>query len=295
MKKNLIGIHGKKGHGKDAVAKIIQFLTKTESPEYTTQNFVEELASDRFVGSVISKWEILSYGDKLKQCCAILLGCTVEELNNREFKYQIIPEQWWFFKNKITEDIIPYTPKRLKNLRKDVWKLHKPTYRWFMQHFGTNAVRNNIHPDAWVISTFNGFIPHSDNWILSDVRFPNELQAIVNRGGLKIKVVRHKPASQWADDYSEYFTILDPDGFNRSDYEYSFYQENISQDEFLSKLLRCTVEFKKPYEDFYDSLKHDSEISLDDYEDWDYVILNDGDIWDLIEKVKHILIKEKII
>jgi hypothetical protein len=39
----------------------------------------------------------------------------------------------------------------------------------------------------------------------------------------------------------------------------------------------------------------DSETALDDYQNWDYRILNDGTVEDLIEKVREILIKEEII
>ena len=41
--------------------------------------------------------------------------------------------------------------------------------------------------------------------------------------------------------------------------------------------------------------KHESETALDYYEEWDYIIDNEGSIEELIEKVKEVLIKEKII
>ena len=40
---------------------------------------------------------------------------------------------------------------------------------------------------------------------------------------------------------------------------------------------------------------HPSEIALDDYNEFDYIIDNDGSIEELIEKVKQILIKERLV
>ena len=51
----------------------------------------------------------------------------------------------------------------------------------------------------------------------------------------------------------------------------------------------CVV-FQDDYNDF-----HESETALDNYEGFDYVIDNNSDIQSLIEHVKTILIKEKII
>lgn len=82
--------------------------------------------------------------------------------------------------------------------------------------------------------------------IVADTRFPNELKAIKDRGGISIRVNRHNP-----QDGSEY-------GWGNP------------------------------------NANHPSETSLDNAE-FDYVVDNSGSIEDLIEKIKVILIKEKII
>ena len=64
----------------------------------------------------------------------------------------------------------------------------KLTARLFMQLIGTNVGRI-IHPDVWVLGTFRTWQQHS-NWIFTDVRFPNELQAIRDRGGIIIRITR---------------------------------------------------------------------------------------------------------
>jgi dephospho-CoA kinase len=55
------------------------------------------------------------------------------------------------------------------------------------QKIGTNAIRNNVHKDSWVLSLFSQWLPESD-WIVGDVRYPNEAQAILDRHGLLIRV-----------------------------------------------------------------------------------------------------------
>lgn len=114
------------------------------------------------------------------------------------------------------------------------------------------------------------------NWIITDVRFPNEAQAIKDRGGVLIRV--NRPLSllypkQW-DRFIKYTS--DKDG--------SFKQD---EDEFKDYLLTGN----KEEEALYYKLKHYSETALDNYKDWDYVIDNDGSITELIEKVKQVVCK----
>ena len=89
------------------------------------------------------------------------------------------------------------------------------TAREFLQYFGTEVCRK-IKPNIWVDSCINRINQSGTELaIVSDVRFPNEVDAIQKAGG---------------------------------------------------KVIRLT---RKPHEDI-----HDSEISLDDYEGFDYVLEN---------------------
>jgi hypothetical protein len=90
------------------------------------------------------------------------------------------------------------------------------------------------------------------NWIITDMRFPNEMDAIKERGGITIRVV--SPFIRFSD------------GSYRA----------------KSKMMG----------DFDN--EHPSETALDNAK-FDYEIINDGTIEDLIEKVREILTKEKII
>ena len=116
----------------------------------------------------------------------------------------------------------------------------KMTPRKMLQQVGTDLFRNQLHPDIWTNATFANY--QNDNWILTDMRFPNEAQAIKDRGGIIIRVER-------------------PNLLNN--------QNNIN-------------------------LEHISEKSLDDYK-FNYYICNDSSIANLIEQIKNILIKERLL
>ena len=141
------------------------------------------------------------------------------------------------------------------------------TVREFLQKLGTDAMRDGLHTNVWVNAFWSDYkyIPGNrieatpstersfPNWIITDMRFPNELKAIEDRGGISIRIEREHCCGDVG--FCEH-----GDGFN------------------CSKPLNT----------------HESETTLDEAE-FDYTIENNGTIEDLIEKVKVILIKEKII
>jgi hypothetical protein len=89
------------------------------------------------------------------------------------------------------------------------------------------------------------------NWIITDMRFPNEMEAVVKRNGITIRVVR--ACSECGKT-----------GHHK---------------------MSCSKQYTK---------EHSSETALDDAK-FDYEIINDAGIPELIEKVRKILIKEKLI
>jgi hypothetical protein len=117
-----------------------------------------------------------------------------------------------------------------KSPEKHGFDLIKPTVRQFLQQLGTEALRDNLHENVHVNALFSrykeskppkgnsydyyhtnccdcgkSFSGHKrqficndchdthnwyPNWIISDTRFPNELQAIKDRGGITIRINR---------------------------------------------------------------------------------------------------------
>lgn len=89
----------------------------------------------------------------------------------------------------------------------DLWwseKLGKPfSPRLALQLMGTESGRNVFHKDVWVLSLLRRTDP-AKNYVLADVRFPNEIDMIRDAGG---KVVRVKRGLEpvwydWAETYN---------------------------------------------------------------------------------------------
>ena len=77
----------------------------------------------------------------------------------------------------------------------DIWwskRLNIPelTPRWVLQQWGTEVCRQGFHDDIWIASLENKMRKTEDNIVISDVRFPNEIKAIHNAGGLVVRIKR---------------------------------------------------------------------------------------------------------
>ena len=232
--KNLIAISGKKQSGKNAIAKIINQLTN-------------------------NKYEEKCFADKLKDIICLLINCTREQLEDESIKSKELGEEWWYWYmeldggySPIILDYLTTTKKELKSY--EGLELIKPTPRFLLQFIGTDLLRNQLHPEIWVNSLMSEYKPYLTsnypvddldweprriypNWIITDMRFLNEMEAVKKRGGITIRVNRNLEESKD---------------------------------------------------------QHESETELDNAE-FDYVIDNNSDIQSLIEKVREILTKEKLI
>jgi hypothetical protein len=85
----------------------------------------------------------------------------------------------------------------------DTWwadRLNMPnlTPRLMLQLWGTEVCRKGFHDDIWIASLENKLRRSRDDVVISDCRFPNEIRAIKQQGGLVIRVVRG-PEPDWYD------------------------------------------------------------------------------------------------
>ena len=71
------------------------------------------------------------------------------------------------------------------------------TPRWVLQFFGTDVCRDNFSNDIWVASLERKLMSSKDNIVISDVRFPNEIWAIKNAGGIIIRLQRDALPYWW--------------------------------------------------------------------------------------------------
>lgn len=86
----------------------------------------------------------------------------------------------------------------------DTWwaqRLNMPTLtpRWVLQYWGTEVCRQGFHDDIWIASLENKLRNSRDDVVISDCRFPNEIQAIKSAGGQVVRVVRG-PEPEWYQD-----------------------------------------------------------------------------------------------
>lgn len=85
----------------------------------------------------------------------------------------------------------------------DPWwaeRLDMPTLtpRWVLQYWGTEVCRKGFHDDIWIASLENKLRNSTDSVVISDCRFPNEIRAIKNAGGMIVWIQRGELPS-WYD------------------------------------------------------------------------------------------------
>jgi hypothetical protein len=76
------------------------------------------------------------------------------------------------------------------------------TPRWVLQYWGTEVCRQGFHDDIWIASLENKMRKTTDNIVISDVRFPNEIKAIHNAGGKVVRVVRGADPEWYQDAWN---------------------------------------------------------------------------------------------
>lgn len=263
----VIGISGKIGSGKDTVGDIIQYLVCNEKQTiapYQKDSF-DSFRMCRLSNNIQSGWEVKKFADKLKDMVCMLIGCTRTQLENHEFKNSELGKDWWYFKKDRELTSYHDFDSRVDDGSDFKHELVKTTPRLLLQLLGTECGRDILHPNIWVNSLFSDYketdhiyeIKGSD-WIITDMRFPNELDAVKQREGITIRVNRNTNQAK-----------------------------NGMCIEKCSNFPNC-----KPCGEMV--VEHPSEIALDDAT-FDYVIENNGTLEELIEKVRVILIKENII
>jgi hypothetical protein len=89
----------------------------------------------------------------------------------------------------------------------DPWwaaRLDMPTLtpRWVLQYWGTEVCRRAFHDDIWIASLENKLRNSKDNIVISDCRFPNEIESLKRAGGNIIWVQRGSLPDWYADAVS---------------------------------------------------------------------------------------------
>jgi hypothetical protein len=113
--------------------------------------------------------------------------------------------------------------------RIDVWWSHKLGYevtpRLILQKMGTEACRHGIADNIW-IAALEKRIHGYEDVVISDCRFPNEINFIRSAGGVIVRVKRGDDPS--ADDLSKMH--ISETAWNKYDPDYVIYNEGSKDD-----------------------------------------------------------------
>ncbi len=135
---HIVGIHGRKGHGKNTTADIL-----TEILGGYTSGEIKQYA----------------FADPLKRGLQTMFGLTDEQVFGGE-----------------KEPVIPWLGKSPRQL---------------LQTLGTEWGRTHVHSNVWVDATLQRIDTEAPTIaLITDVRFPNEAQAIRARQGVVWQVIR---------------------------------------------------------------------------------------------------------
>jgi hypothetical protein len=219
----IIGISGRKQSGKNTVANYIhgQVLQKLEMVsdffinefgQLTIQTLdsngkngygiLDVTRKDKDFVSYAEKelWpyiKIYHFADPLKDLAVNLFDLNAENVyGNDEQKNQPIDLLWENMPNNFAN------------------KEGKMTSREFLEHFGTNIVRK-IKYDAWSEYSIKKILKEqAEIAIIPDIRFPNEVHAIKNSGGIVVRLTRDVFNSQTEPEKSLDKEVFDWNNFD---------------------------------------------------------------------------------
>jgi hypothetical protein len=196
--------------------------------------------------------KMYSYADTLKNLAVHLFGLRPEQVyGSEEDKNSLTQFRWENMPGIITKEVLEeewgnmlcdwfpkdheYGSKRMQeSLDRINLTYHAAgpmTAREFMQYFGTDIMRK-MYSNIWVDNTIKKILAEgSELAVIPDVRFPNEVEAVLANGGEVIRLSR-----VYEEDGHQSETCLDPKNFDHSKFTHIIENADIGIDGLLNKL-----------------------------------------------------------
>lgn len=162
---------------------IIAFAGRKQSGKTTSCEFVQSLFTNK-------KTKIYNFADPLKQLCIDIFGLTYNQCyGTDENKNELVDCYWPGIDSKMTA-------------------------REVLQYVGTDVFRAMQH-NVWSSATIRLIQKEQpDIALIADCRFPNEVEAVKNAGGLVVKLNRNLYESTHASE-----TALDATNYDQSNFD----------------------------------------------------------------------------
>lgn len=221
----IIGISGRMGAGKDTLGMVLQALTMEGAfggRSRWAENPLEYVTAYQGTPNLKGGWKIVKFADKLKEIASMLTGIPRAAFESQEVKDRILPVEWnswrvYFVQDHTLNHDEQYGPDFVTHNEAIMWEAserralnwpprlktdireHQMTVREFLQKLGTEGLRTGLHKNIWVNALFADYKlwkpkmdmePVLPSWIITDMRFPNEAQAVKDRGGITVRIDR---------------------------------------------------------------------------------------------------------
>jgi hypothetical protein len=191
------------------MSKIIAFSGRKQSGKTVCSEFLKNLLESNGYNNV----PIYNFADPLKEdICINMFGLTHSQCYGEDEQKNQLVDAYWDDKQLTARDL--------------------------MQLIGTDLFRK-LNPNIWVNALINKIKrQNAEMVIVSDCRFPNEVEAIKNNNGLVFRLSRDIYKS---DHISE--SILDSNNYNWSNFNYIIDNKHVSMIEQFSILKQLMIDF----------------------------------------------------
>jgi hypothetical protein len=166
------------------MTQIIAFAGRKQSGKTTCAEFVTKIFLDNKLGNA----KVYNFADPLKMMCISIFGLTYDQCYGTDDQKNELVDCHWNNKQLSAREVLQLVGTEMfRTMQHNVW---------------ASATIRTIDKDQHPLS------------LIADCRFPNEVEAIKNSGGIVIKLCRNLYHSNHASEIA-----LDPENYNQNNFD----------------------------------------------------------------------------